>query len=97
MNIPIMTDPIYYKDSIMECAYYRRIGSWIEYTGDTPPKGIELVSNTVELGGGVMKRAQVIAWSTNEEFVDTTNYKTFKLIKDLIYARVKLKLIKILL
>ena len=72
MAIPYMTDHIYYVDRSSGGSYYRRIGMYIEYSGALPPKGIELVKNTLEINCGNWKSAQVVGWSNNKEIIVKT-------------------------
>ena len=62
-----MTNRIHYVDRYRGGSYYRRIGMYIEYSGALPPKGIELVKNTIERKCGIWKSAQVVGWSNNKE------------------------------
>ena len=68
MDIPYITDPIYYVDRSSGGSYYRRIGMYIEYNGIEPPNGIELVKGT-KIHKGKVTTAQVIGWSTNKEYI----------------------------
>jgi len=71
-TLPIMTNPSNYTCITGKDSYYRRIGKFIEFSGNFPPVGINIITDTISEGQDCWYKAEVIGWSVNEEKEDDT-------------------------
>jgi hypothetical protein len=63
----ILTDPIKYTDVSGNEGSYKRVGEYIEFTGQYPPNGINIITESLIFTYDGGKRARVIGWTRGQQ------------------------------